>query len=156
MRHVSDLVDLIDGKRLEFRREKKKHLYASQPRGTFGLLAQSAAIEPFRPRCKRNEYTEHKAVRLGFSARFLVCVAQPSPMGNRYAPADDDEDALSNLHEALKELYDLHREAGGIAPSNWPSHLTHWATGTSFAASLTISSSDSSRISPNSSQRCST
>ncbi|HDS1131991.1 TPA: DUF3987 domain-containing protein [Stenotrophomonas maltophilia] len=132
MRHVSDLVDLIDGKSLEFRREKKKHLYASQPRGTFGLLAQSAAIEPFRPRCKRNEYTEHKAVRLGFFARFLVCVAQPSPMGNGYAPAGDDDEALSNLHEALKELYDLHQdnqEAGGIAPIELafaPDALGYW------------------------------
>lgn len=132
MRHVSDLVDLIDGKSLEFRREKKKHLYASQPRGTFGLLAQSAAIEPFRPRCKRNEYTEHKAVRLGFFARFLVCVAQPSPMGNRYAPADNDDEALSNLHDALKELYDLHhnnQEAGGIAPIELafaPDALGYW------------------------------
>lgn len=37
MRHVSDLVDLIDGKPLEFRQEKNKHLYASQPRGTVRL-----------------------------------------------------------------------------------------------------------------------
>lgn len=132
MRHVSDLVDLIDGKSLEFRREKKKHLYASQPRGTFGLLAQSAAIEPFRPRCKRREYTEHKAVRLGFFARFLVCVAQPSPLGNRYAPADNDDEALSDLHHAFKELYDLHQnnqEAGGITPIELafaPDALGYW------------------------------
>ncbi|OAX87918.1 hypothetical protein A7D16_13840 [Xanthomonas nasturtii] len=132
MRHVSVLVDLIDGKLLEFRREKKKHLHASQPRGTFGLLAQFAAIEPFRPRCKRNEYTEHQAVRLGFFARFLVCVAQPPPMSNRYAPAGNDDEALSNLHEALKELYDLHQdnqEAGGIAPIELafaPDALGYW------------------------------
>lgn len=132
MRHVSDLVDLIDGKPLEFRREKKKHLYASHPRCTFGLLAQSAAIEPFRPRCKRYEYTEHKAVRLGFFARFLVCVAQPLPMGNRYAPAADDDEALSNLHDALKERYDLHlnnQESGGIAPIELvfaPDALGYW------------------------------
>lgn len=132
MRHVSDLVDLIDGKPLEFRREKKKHLYASHPRGTFGLLAQSAAIAPYRPQCKRNEYNEHKAVKLGFFSRFLVCVAQPLPMGNQYAPTSGDDEALSDLHEALKELYDLHRdnqEAGGIAPIELafaPDALGYW------------------------------
>ncbi|WP_338334964.1 YfjI family protein [Xanthomonas euvesicatoria] len=132
MRHVSDLVDLIDGKPLEFRREKKKHLYASQPRGTFGLLAQPAAIEPFRPRWKRNEYNEHKAVRLGFFSRFLVCVAQPLPMGNQYAPASDDDDAISNLHKALQEFYDLHlinQESGGATPIELalaPDALGYW------------------------------
>lgn len=132
MRHVSDLVDLIDGKPLEFRREKKKHLYASHPRGTFGLLAQSAAIAPYRPQCKRNEYNEHKAVKLGFFSRFLVCVAQPLPMGSQYAPASGDDEALSDLHEALRELYDLHRdnqEAGGIAPIELafaPDALGYW------------------------------
>ncbi|WP_238527736.1 YfjI family protein [Pseudoxanthomonas spadix] len=132
MRHVSDLVDLIDGKSLKFRREKKKHLNASQPRGTFGLMAQSSAIAPFRPQCKRNEYIEHKAVKLGFFARFLVCVAQPMPMGNQYAPASDDDDALSNLHDALRELYELHRDnqdAGGIAPIELvfaPDALDYW------------------------------
>lgn len=132
MRHVSDLVDLIDGKPLEFRREKKKHLYASHPRGTFGLLAQPAAIEPFRPRCKRNEYNEHKAVRLGFFSRFLVCVAQSLPMGNQYAIAADNVEALSNLHEALKEFYDLHlsnQESGGVAPIDLafaPDALGYW------------------------------
>jgi hypothetical protein len=119
MRHVSDLVDVIDGKPLEFRREKKKHLYASHPRGTFGLLAQSAAIAPFRPQFKRHEYNEHKAVKLGLFSRFLVCVAQPLPMGNRYAPAGADDEALDDLYEALSERYDLHRdnqEVGGIPP----------------------------------------
>lgn len=132
MRHVSDLVDLIDGKPLEFRREKKKHLYASHPRGTFGLLAQSAAIAPFRPQCKRNEYNEHKAVKLGFFSRFLVCVAQPLPAGNQYAHASDDDEALVNLQAALKDLYELHRdnqEAGGIASielSFAPDALGYW------------------------------
>ncbi|ARQ88889.1 DUF3987 domain-containing protein [Stenotrophomonas maltophilia] len=132
MRHVSDMVDLIDGKALEYRREKKKHLYASHPRGTFGLLAQSAAIAPYRPQCKRNEYNEHKAVKLGFFSRFLVCVAQSLPMGNQYVPTSGDDEAISDLHEALRELYDLHRnnlEAGGIAPIELafaPDALGYW------------------------------
>ena len=116
MRHVPDLVDLIDGKSLEFRREKKKHLYASHPRGTFGLMTQSVAIEPFRPRYKHDEYIAHKAVKLGLFARFFICIAQPSPMGNQYTR---DDQAISNLHEALSNFYDLHlgnQESGGVAP----------------------------------------
>lgn len=132
MRHVSELVDVIDGKPLEFRREKKRHLYANHPRGTFGLLTQSKAIEPFRPRFKRNECNEHKAVKLGFFSRFLVCVAQPLPMGNLYAPGSGDDEALSDLHEALREFYYLHRdnqEVGGIAPIELafaPDALGYW------------------------------
>ena len=133
MRHVSDLVDLIDGKPLEHRRQKKKHLYANQPRATFGLMAQSAAIEPFRPRFKRNEYNQHKAVRLGFFARFLVCVAQPMPMGSQHFDSRDADEAIADLREELTALYDQHRdnqESGGVAPIELafaPDALDYWA-----------------------------
>jgi hypothetical protein len=110
MRHVSDLVDLLDGKSLEFRREKKKHLCGNQPHGTFGLMAQSAAMEPFRPRHKGSQYIEHKAVKLGFFARFLVCVSKPLPQGNQYATHDEDDAHLSRFHALLQEFYDKHRD----------------------------------------------
>lgn len=132
MRHVSSLVDLIDGKPLEFRREKKKHLYASEPRGTFGVMAQSDAIAPFRPKFKRNGFSEHKAVKLGFFPRFLICVADPQPSGCQYRPSHSDGENISGLHAALKELYDLHRnnlEAGGVGPielSFAPDALGYW------------------------------
>lgn len=119
MRHVSDLIDLIDGQPLEFRREKKKHLYAASPRGTFGLMAQPAAIAPFRPRCRRHEYVEHRAVTLGFFARFLICAARPSPLGNGYARTNETDAALTSFHQTVDELYCRHRdnqEAGGVEP----------------------------------------
>lgn len=132
MRHVSDLVDLLDGKPLEFRREKKKHLYASQPRSTFGLMAQFAAVDPFRPRRKGNEYLEHKAVRLGFFARFLVCVSGPMPLGNQYARHDGDDAQLASLLSSLQDLYAKHRdnqEAGHTTPTELffaPDAVGYW------------------------------
>lgn len=132
MRYVPDLVDLIDGKPLEYRREKKKYLHARHPRGTFGLLVQPAAIAPFRPRWKRNEYIEHKAVQLGFFPRFLVCSTQPLPMGNGHVPSAEGDQALADLHKALSGLYDLHlsnQESGGILPIELalaPDALGYW------------------------------
>lgn len=119
MRHVSDLVDLMDGKSLEFRRENKKHLCGNQPHGTFGLMAQSRAIEPFRPRFKGRKYIEHKAVKLGFFVRMLVCNSMPVPHGNQYAPHDEDDAHLSRFQTLLQAFYDKHRdnqEAGATTP----------------------------------------
>ena len=92
-------------------------------------MTQSVAIEPFRPRYKHDEYIAHKAVKLGLFARFFICIAQPSPMGNQYTR---DDQAISNLHEALSNFYDLHlsnQESGGVAPIQLelaPDALGYW------------------------------
>lgn len=132
MRHVADLVDLIDGKPMEFRRERKKHLYASQPSGTFGLMVQPGALEPFRPRIKGAQYIEHKAAKLGFFARFLICVASSMPQGNGYATTNGDGQVLSELHATLQGLYDSHRdrlEAGVVERTELllaPDAIEYW------------------------------
>lgn len=118
MRHLPDLIDLMDGKPLAFRREKKKHLHCNNPSGTFGLMAQFAAVEPFRPQFKNKQYGEHKAVTLGFFARFLICVAEPMPFGNQYLPGCDDDATMARFHTMLRAHYDRHRdnqEAGATA-----------------------------------------
>lgn len=105
MRHVPHLCDLIDGESLEYRRERKRPLFAESPCATFGLMAQPSAIMPFRPRQTRKEYVEHKAVTMGFFARLLVCVAsandQPLP-----STVSVSEASLEALKFKLRDLYD--------------------------------------------------
>ncbi|MGH8074903.1 MAG: YfjI family protein [Lysobacter sp.] len=108
VRHPADLIDLIDGQSLEFRREKKKHLRARRPCGTFGLMAQKKAVEPFLPVFRKNEYIEHKLVKLGFFCRFLICIAEPMPYGNGYATEPGNDMLLKQFHDKLRGKFDEH------------------------------------------------
>ncbi|MBN8211299.1 MAG: DUF3987 domain-containing protein [Xanthomonadales bacterium] len=110
MRHPAELIDLIDGKPLDFIREKKKPLFAINPSGTLGILLQRAVLNPYIPRFKGGEIIKHKTVELGLFARFLIYVAAPMPFGNGYLESDDDDENIAKFHKRLRAMYDKHRE----------------------------------------------
>ena len=119
IRHPAELIDLLDGKSLDFRREKKKYLSARNPCGTLGIMCQSVAVKPFVPVFRKNEYIKHKLVELGFFCRLLICVSEPMPCGNGYSAEIGDNELLKKFHDTLRAKYEKHRlrlEAGITKP----------------------------------------
>lgn len=109
IRHPAELIDLLDGKSLDYRREKRKHLSARNPCGTLGILCQSVAVKPFVPVFRKNEYIKHKLVELGFFCRLLICVAEPMPSGNGYSAKIGEDELLKKFHDTLRAKYEKHR-----------------------------------------------